>query len=55
MTDRFRQILTERARSPWLELRGSPQERVAAALERIDLLCRHRWNFADPLPEANKP
>lgn len=55
MTDRFRQILIERARSPWLELRGSPQERVAAALERIDLLCRHRWNFADPLPEANKP
>ena len=55
MTDRFRQILTERVRSPWLEVRGSPQERVAAALERIDILCRHRWNFADPLPEANKP
>jgi len=55
MTERFRQILSERAGAPWVELRGSPSERVESALGRLDALCRDRWTFADPLPEANKP
>jgi NadR type nicotinamide-nucleotide adenylyltransferase len=55
MTERFRRILADRAAAPVLELRGSPEDRLRAALGKIDEICRQRWDFAAPLPEANKP
>lgn len=44
MTDRFRQVLGARA-EPWLEVRGSRRQRLAAAVARIDELLNQPWRY----------
>lgn len=51
MTQRFRQTLGQQ-NVPWLELRGSPQERCQQALTAIDALAARQWQFALPLEQS---
>lgn len=56
MQQRFRDELArrhERAGVPWVELRGTPDERFAAAVALVDDLLRRPRDLAEPLPEAN--
>ena len=56
MQERFRQELARREAAhgvPWVELRGSRDDRLAAAVELVDDLLRRPRDLADPLPEAN--
>jgi len=50
MTARFRTLLAAQS-VPWIELRGSPAERCAAALAAVDRVRRSAWNFAPPLEQ----
>jgi HTH-type transcriptional regulator, transcriptional repressor of NAD biosynthesis genes len=49
MTGRFRELLATTG-VPVVELRGSPQERLAVALDACDGLLARGWALADPLP-----
>jgi nicotinamide riboside kinase len=48
MQQRFREVLG-RQETPWTELQGTPTQRLAAAVERVDELLAAGWNLADPL------
>lgn len=48
MQDRFREVLAESG-VRWVELRGTPARRLAAAVTEIDRLLGDGWNLADPL------
>lgn len=48
MARRFREVVTESG-VPWIEVTGSPDERLHAALARIEELLDQSWQFADPL------
>jgi HTH-type transcriptional repressor of NAD biosynthesis genes len=48
MTERFRRRLAERS-GPWLEVRGTHAERLAAAIAAIDEILAAGWTFAEPL------
>jgi NadR type nicotinamide-nucleotide adenylyltransferase len=48
MTGRFRELLTS-GRTPWLELTGSRQQRLAGALAAVDSLLAGGWALNDPL------
>nr|WP_277606030.1 AAA family ATPase [Glycomyces sp. L485] len=50
MYDRFRTELYETGRR-FVELTGTRQERLAAAVSAVDGLLAEGWAFADPLPE----
>ena len=50
MTERFRAQLSAR-KTPWLELRGTPDERLAAALAAVDEALADAWRFALPLEQ----
>lgn len=50
MSARFRTVLAGQL-VPWLELRGSPTERCAAALSAVDKLMETAWQFARPLEQ----
>jgi nicotinamide riboside kinase len=52
MTERFREKLSAQ-RVPWLELRGSPTERLAAALAAVDEALDSAWRFALPLEQRS--
>ncbi|OKK14631.1 transcriptional regulator [Streptomyces sp. CB00455] len=51
MTGRFREEL-ERTGRRFLVVRGSREERLAAAVAAVDALLAEGWDFADPLPET---
>ncbi len=48
MQDRFREVLAE-AGVGWIEVRGTPAERLRTAVAEIDPLLAAGWNLADPL------
>lgn len=48
MQQRFRETL-EASGVPWVEVRGTPAERLATAVEHVDALLERGWNLADPL------
>ena len=48
MNERFRSALAGQS-VPWLEVRGSPAERCAAALSAVDGLLATAWQFAPPM------
>lgn len=56
MQQRFREELARREQQngvPWVELRGSRTERLAAATALVDDLVRHPRALAEPLPQAH--
>ena len=52
MNERFRQLLSAQS-VPWLEVRGSPTERCAAALSAVNALLTRAWCYAPPLEQQN--
>lgn len=48
MQDRFREVLAAQE-VPWLEVRGSRDERLTTAVAAVDALLANGWNLADPL------
>jgi hypothetical protein len=50
MTDRFRAELSRTGRT-FVELTGTHEKRLEAALTAVDALLAAGWNFAAPLPE----
>ncbi|GHU20150.1 transcriptional regulator NadR [Betaproteobacteria bacterium] len=50
MTGRFREQLSTQ-KAPWLELRGTPVERLTAALAAVDEMLSKAWRFALPLEQ----
>ena len=48
MQQRFRETL-DAFGVPWIEVRGTPPERLQAAVERVDALLAGGWELADPL------
>lgn len=53
MQDRFRDVLAAQP-VPWLEVRGTPSERVAAAVRAIDEVLADRLRFAPPLEARSR-
>lgn len=45
---RFREVLAAQE-VPWLEVRGSRDERLTTAVAAVDALLANGWNLADPL------
>ena len=54
MQQRFREELSSQT-APWVEVRGSRQERLAEAIDLIEPLLASPRLLADPLPEAGVP
>lgn len=57
MQDRFRQVLAEQEAAggaPWVELRGTPQERLAAALPLVEALRDRPRALADPAEQHHE-
>jgi NadR type nicotinamide-nucleotide adenylyltransferase len=54
MTERFGQQLALRE-VPWLELRGSPENRCGLALNAVDQALTSAWRFAPPLEQQAGP
>ena len=52
MSERFRQLLSAQS-IPWIELRGLPAERCAAALLAVDAMLARAWRYAPPLEQQN--
>jgi NadR type nicotinamide-nucleotide adenylyltransferase len=48
MTERFREVLAAQP-APWLEVRGTPSERLRTAVGHVDALLARGWDLADPL------
>ena len=48
MTGRFREVLAAQP-APWVEITGTPDERLATALGHVDALLSRGWDLADPL------
>jgi len=48
MTRRFREVLAAQP-APWLEVTGSPTERLTAATAAVEALLHRGWELADPL------
>ena len=48
MTQRFREVLAAQP-APWVEVTGTHDERLAAALGHVDALLARGWDLADPL------
>jgi HTH-type transcriptional repressor of NAD biosynthesis genes len=53
MQQRFRDVLAARP-VPWLEVTGSPDERIARSIDAIDRVMARAFVFADPLELADK-
>jgi HTH-type transcriptional regulator, transcriptional repressor of NAD biosynthesis genes len=49
MGQRFRDELNAQA-IPWIEVHGSPEQRLTTALHAVDDLMSSYWNFSSPLP-----
>ena len=48
MTERFREVLAGQP-APWIEVSGSREARLAAAVEAVNALLARGWDLADPL------
>lgn len=51
MHERFREVLAAQP-APWLEVSGTPEQRLAAAVEAVERLPLRGRPMSDPLPEA---
>jgi NadR type nicotinamide-nucleotide adenylyltransferase len=50
MTERFRHLLGQQD-VPWVEVRGTPQERCQLAMAAMEALAAKQWKFAAPLEQ----
>lgn len=48
MTERFREVLAGQP-APWIEVHGSPADRLTAATQAVTRLLERGWNLSDPL------